>query len=95
MAALDTHINRISGKLQQLLKQYNALQKENERLKGTVKKLQGENESKANEIEQLQLQANVLKSAAGKMNDADKKAFEKKINQYLKDIEKTITLLSE
>lgn len=95
MAALDAHIKRINDKLQHLLKQYQGMQKENERLKATVKKLQGENEGKANEIEQLHLQANILKSAAGKMAEADKKAFEKKISQYLKDVDKAITLLSE
>ena len=95
MAVLDNHIKRINDKLLQLLKQYQSLQKENERLKNTVKKLEGERETGKQQIEQFQQQVNILKASAGKMNDADKKAFEKKINQYLKEIDKCITLLSE
>ena len=81
MAVLDNHIKRINDKLLQLLKQYQSLQKENERLKNTVKKLEGERETGKQQIEQFQQQVNILKASAGKMNDADKKAFEKKINQ--------------
>ena len=95
MAVLDNHIKRINDKLHQLLKQYQSLQKENERLKNTVIKLEGETEDGKKQIEQFQQQVNILKASAGKMNDADKKAFEKKINQYLKEIDKCITLLSE
>jgi chromosome segregation ATPase len=95
MAELDNHIKRINDKLQQLLKQYQSLQKENERLKNAVKKLEGEAATKVQHIEQLQQQVNILKVSAGQMNEADKKAFDKKINQYLKEIDKCITLLSE
>lgn len=95
MAVLDNHIKRINDKLQQLLKQYQWLQKDNERLRNTVKKLEEESQEKMQNIEQLQLQVNILKASAGQMNETDKKVFEKKINQYLKEIDKCITLLSE
>lgn len=95
MAVIDNHIKRINDKVQQLLKQYQTLQKENERLKNTVKKLEEESQEKMQHVEQLQLQVNILKTSAGQMNEADKKAFDKKINQYLKEIDKCITLLSE
>lgn len=92
---LDNHIKRINDKLQQLLKQYQSLQKDNERLRNTVKKLEEESQAKMQNIEQLQMQVNILKTSAGQMSEADKKAFDKKINQYLKEIDKCITLLSE
>jgi hypothetical protein len=95
MAVLDNHIKRVNDKLQQLLKQYQHLQKENERLKNTVKKQEEENQAKTQHIEQLEMKVNILKASAGKMNEAEKKAFEKKINQYLKEVDKCITLLSE
>ncbi len=95
VAALENDIKRINDKLQQLLKQYAALQKENERLKSAELKLTGENESRFQQIEQLEQQVSILKTAAGNMPDADKKEFEKAINRYLKDIDKCITLLSE
>jgi CHASE3 domain sensor protein len=95
MAVLENHIKRIGDKLQQLLKHYQLLQKDNERLRSSVTKLEEENQQKAQDIEQLQLQVNILKASAGQMEEADKKAFDKKINQYLKEIDKCITLLSE
>lgn len=95
MGILENDIKRVSDKLQQLLKQYAALQKENEKLKNTAKKLEGDNESRQQHIEQLQQQVSILKTAAGQMNEPDKKAFERNINQYIKEIDKCITLLSE
>jgi chromosome segregation ATPase len=95
MAVLDNHIKRVNDKLQQLLKQYQQLQKENERLKNTVKKQEEESQAKMQQVEQLQMQVSILKTSAGQMNEADKKAFDKKINQYLKEIDKCITLLGE
>jgi uncharacterized protein YjcR len=95
MAVSDNNIKRINDKLQQLLKQHQALQKENERLKAAVKKSESEKEAKMQQAEQLEQQVYILKTSAGQMDAADKKAFEKKINQYLKDIDKCITLLSE
>ena len=95
MADLENHIKRISDKLQLLLKQYQQLQKDNERLKSAVQKLVSGQAAATQRVELLQLQAGILKASAGQMNDIDKKAFEKKINQYLKEIDKCITLLSE
>jgi hypothetical protein len=45
--------------------------------------------------EQLNQQVMILKTSSGKMDEPDKKAFEKKINQYIKEIDKCIGLLSE
>ena len=95
MAGLDNHIKRVNDKLQLLLKQYQAVQKENERLKGNVKKLEDKNQQLEQSIEQFEQKVNILKASAGKMNDADKKTFEKKINQYLKEVDKCIALISE
>ena len=43
----------------------------------------------------MEQQAVILKSAAGKMNEKDKKVFEQQINQYIKEVDKSIGLLSE
>ena len=42
----------------------------------------------------LEMQAGMLKASAGKMNEKDKHDFEKRINQYIKDLEKCITMLN-
>ncbi|MEO5889009.1 MAG: hypothetical protein ABIQ31_02095 [Ferruginibacter sp.] len=95
MSVLEENIRRINNKLQQLLKQHQALLKENGQLKATINELKNHRENDITRIRELEQQAGILKSAAGKMNEADKKAFEKHIDQYIKEIDKCIGLLSE
>ena len=95
MAEMDDHIKRVNSKLQQLLKQYQSLQKENEKLTETVKGLQLAKENETAETARLQQQVSILKSSIGQMAEPEKKVFEKQINQYIKEIDKCIHLLSE
>ncbi|MEJ7589709.1 MAG: hypothetical protein WKI04_19330 [Ferruginibacter sp.] len=95
MSVLEENIKRINHKLQQLLKQYQSLQKENGQLKTVIAGLKATRENETLRIIQLEQQAGILKSAAGKMNDPDKKMFEKLIEQYIREIDKCIGLLSE
>lgn len=95
MAELELNIKRINDKLVKLLKQYQLLQKDNERQSKLLAALQQEKESNTQTIAALQQQADILKASAGQMNAADKKGFEKNITQYIKEIDKCIGLLSE
>ena len=95
MAVINEHIIRVNNKLQQLLKQYLLLQKENEKLKEVLKDLQHNREMDVEELSRLHQQVGILKTSIGQMTDPDKKAFEKQINQYIKEIDKCIGLLSE
>lgn len=95
MSDLEENIKRINNKLQQLLKQYQLSQKENEQLKREIKDLKIRREHDLIRVTQLEQQVGILKSAAGQMNEADKKLFEKTIHQYIKEIDKCIGLLSE
>ncbi len=95
MSAVENDIKRVYNKFQQLLKLYMLLQKENEKLKEETTQLQENKEKQLDQIEQLQIQVSLLKAASSQMNDTDKKLFERKINQYIKDIDKCITMLSE
>jgi len=92
---IDQQFTTLNEKLQQLLKQYSRLQKENERLKEELvqsRKRENETLSRADELQQ---QNGILKLTTGDMNDRDKKAFEKKVNQYLREIDKCISFLSQ
>jgi len=95
MSVLVENIKRINGKLQQLLKQFQLLQKENEQLKVIIQDLKTIQENDLLRISQLEQQVGILKSAAGKMNETDRKMYEKQINQYIREIDKCIGLLSE
>ena len=95
MAELEQKIKTIQDKVQLLLKQYTALQKENARLKDALDSAGQQAAEQEKKIGLLKQQVDVLKISAGSMNEAEKKELEKKINLYLKEIDKAIALLSE
>jgi len=95
MAELEDHIKRINTKLQQVLKKFESLQKENERLKKDLAEKEDAQNQYIEYVDELRQQVSILKASTSKMEEADKKEFEKRINQYIKGIDKCIGLLSE
>ena len=95
MSDLEQHIKRINDKLQQLLKNYQQLQKDNERKGRLIDTLQQGKEKDMQQVNELQEKVSILKAASGQMNEADKKEFEKNINKYIREIDKCIGILSE
>lgn len=95
MSDLEQHIKRINDKLQQLLKNYQQLQKDNERKGRLIDTLQQAKEKDMQQVNELQEKVSILKAASGQMNEADKKEFEKNINKYIREIDKCIGILSE
>jgi peptidoglycan hydrolase CwlO-like protein len=93
--SLDNQFNIIYEKLQQLLKQHNKLKRENEQLRKELQEQKDSELQAQQKMEELQQQISILKLAGGDMNDADKKEFEKKINNYIKEIDKCIAFLSQ
>lgn len=91
----EIQLKRIQDKLQVLLREYSTLQKENTALKEQLEKSDKQTKLLQTNIDELRQQVNVLKLNAGDMSEADKKEFEKKINAYIKEIDRCITLLSE
>lgn len=95
MTSPTEHIERIRTKLQALLKDHQALQKENEKLRSEIgRKALIEQEMKE-KTQQLEQQVNILKASSGQMDEASKKAFEKQLNHYIKEIDRCITMLSQ
>jgi CHASE3 domain sensor protein len=95
MSNLLLNIKHVNEKLQRLLRNYQQLVKDNERQSKLIKDLQETKTKNAEQITVMQQQLDILKASAGQMNAADKKSFEKNINQYIKEIDKCIGLLSE
>ena len=95
MSDLEIQLKRIREKLQQLLKQQMFLQKENQRLKDELEKCNRQTAVHQQTIENLKQQVEVLKISSGDWDENDKKEFEKRINGYIKEIDRCITLLSE
>ena len=95
MNQAEQHLKRIQDKLLQLLKQYAVLQKENSQLKEELEKNKEQSLQQQQNVIYLKQQVDVLKLNAGDMKDADKKEIEKRINSYLKEIDRCIALLGE
>lgn len=93
--SVDHQFNTINDKLQLLLKQYNRLQKENERLKEELAEARKVEMHSREQLDNFRQQVSILKVTSGEMNDRDKKDFEKKINQYVREIDKCISFLSQ
>jgi len=92
---IESHIGRIQTKLLALLKKHAVLQKELAQQQETIISLKQEKEETAKKIRALEEQQYILKSAAGELNEVEKKAFEQTINKYIREIDKCIALLNE
>lgn len=91
----EQQIQQIYQKLQQLLKRHAALQKDNEQLQSQLTSLKAENKQQLQSIELLQQKVQVLQAAKGEMNEEEKKAFEKRLSQYIREIDRCIAMLGE
>ena len=95
MSDLEVQLKRIQDKLQQVLKEHAALQKENLPLKEELDKNRTQSFAHQQNIVDLKQQVDVLKITSGDWDPNDKKEFEKRINSYIKEIDRCIALLSE
>jgi chromosome segregation ATPase len=95
MTSLEATLKRILDKLQQLMRRHKALHQENDRLRRTVGEAEEKLKQAQEQVQLLRTQLDVLKLNAGDLNAADKKEIEKKLNGYLKEIDRCIALLSE
>lgn len=95
MTPEEQQLKRIQDKLHALVKQYQLLQNQNEQLKHQLKESIANQENQAVKIEQLEEKLAILKIAAGQLNELDKKELEKRLNRYLKEIDRCITTLGE
>jgi regulator of replication initiation timing len=88
-------IGQIRLKVQSLIKKQGNLEKENEKLRAELdRKIRLEQELKE-KVSQMEEQVNVMKVSTGKMDETSKKAFEKQLNQYIKEIDRCISMLSQ
>lgn len=92
---VDQQFTVLYEKLQQLLLQQGRLQRENKKLQEELALAQKTEAAARDRIDELQQQVSILKLAAGEMSEEDKKKFERKLSQYIKEIDRTIAYLSE
>ena len=92
---LDDQIKRINDKLQLILSQFLFIKKENEKLKQELNQLKLIDTEKNSQIARLLQKVEILQATKSEMTEDEKRAFEKRINHYLKEVEKCISLLQE
>jgi len=92
---IELRVKRIQEKLQLLLRQRDLLLKENGRLKDELQQLQQTQNDQSLRLDQLQQQVEVLKVTKTAMSEGEKKALEKKLGQYIREIDRCITLLGQ
>jgi hypothetical protein len=95
MTQPELHLKRVHEKILLLLKQHQTLQKENDRLKDDIRKMQERGEILTRDAEKFRHQADVLKLSGRGMEEPDKKMLEKRLSQYVREIDKCIALLQE
>jgi hypothetical protein len=88
-------LKRITGKLQELVRKYDILKKENDRLKGELLPAKEREVALLDQIGILEQKVMVLKAGMNKLDDADRKELDKRLHTYLKEIDKCISMLSE
>jgi hypothetical protein len=92
---IHDHIISIESKLKALIKNYQALTKENARLKSQLDDKEKNNLLYKSSNENLLQQLHILKASSGTLSDEEKISFEKSINQYIKTIEYCIAHLNK
>ena len=91
---VNEQLKNIHDKLQQLLKQYRLVQKENGQLKKELEKQKLASITKLEQIQSLQQKLDAAQVGMSSWGEADKKLMEKRIDTYLKEIEKCLSLLN-
>jgi chromosome segregation ATPase len=95
MSNTSAIIKRIAEKVATITKQQQSLKKENSRLQEELTASNKKNKELQQKLEDLSQQISVLKLNASSLNEADKKELEKRINQYVKEIDRCIAWLGE
>ncbi len=94
MIDINSQLQLLQVKLQQLLKNYQQLQKENGQLKKELTKKSAELNTLKETTQNIQQQIDVLKLSKSGFDATEKVILEKRIDVYLKEIDKCLALLN-
>ena len=91
----EEQLSRITQKIQHLVRKHEAVVKENEKLKRDAELLRLKMEEQTQKITNLEQSVAVLKTLPRDLSVVERKELEKRLNQYIREIERCITMLSE
>src|SRR5579872_576067 len=92
---VEGQIKRIQDKLQQLLRQRDLLLKENGKLKAELQRARESQTEGDSRLGQLQQQIEALRVTRTDMSEGEKRELEKRLGQYIREIDRCIALLGE
>jgi septal ring factor EnvC (AmiA/AmiB activator) len=92
---IESQIQRIQDKLQQLLTQRDLLLKENGKLREELRKTKEGQAVDTRRLEQLKQQVEVLRVTKTAMSEGEKRELEKRLGQYIREIDRCIAMLGE
>lgn len=95
MEELLQHIRRIQEKLQGLQKQFQQVNRDKDRLQQELLSSLERDRLQQLKIQELEKQLELSKAVRTDMSEEDRQALERRINQYLREIDKCIALLNE
>ena len=94
MPAVEQHIKNLRDKMQLLARKQRQLEKENAQLKAQLMQLTDQQAAAKHEQEIVELQNAMLKASQQQLDDKEKKELEKKLNQFIAEIDRCISVLS-
>lgn len=94
MIDINSQLQLLQVKLQVLLKSYQQLQKQNVQLKKELGKKSAEAIEAKEKLQAIEQQIDVLKLSKSGFDQTEKVVLEKRIDIYLKEIDKCLALLN-
>lgn len=94
MVNLDAQIRNLQEKIQLLAKQQAQLARDNQRLQKELETSRQKLAQSGEENLRLQQQMDILKLGSGALSEAEKTALSKRIDGYLREIDKCLALLN-
>ena len=94
MVQLDSQIRNLQEKIQLLVKQQAAASRDNQRLTRELEQIKRKLVQAEADNLRLQQQMDILKLGSGALSEAEKAALSKRIDGYLREIDKCLALLN-
>ena len=95
MTSIDQHIQSLNQKMQQLAKKHQQLEKENYKLKQELVIIKKQVDEKKQGFEIMEMQNAMLKASQQQLDDKEKRDLEKKLNHFIKEIDRCIEMLTQ
>lgn len=95
MEGSTNHIIQLEEKLNALIGKTRSFRKENEKLRRELEETSRENDALKLAMEKMKLQVDLLKTSQPEDAKMARSAIEKKINDYIREIDRCIALLGD